>query len=89
MSINKEFNFIQSGQRTIELEQQAIISLKPRIDDAFVTACQLILDCQGRVVVTGMGKSGHIGNKIAATLASTALRHFLSTPAKPATAIWA
>jgi len=80
MSINKEFNFIQSGQRTIELEQQAIISLKPRIDDAFVTACQLILDCQGRVVVTGMGKSGHIGNKIAATLASTGTPAFFVHP---------
>lgn len=78
--MNNEFDFIQSGQRTIELEQQAVIDLKPRIDAAFVTACQLILNCQGRVVVTGMGKSGHIGNKIAATLASTGTPAFFVHP---------
>ncbi len=74
------FDFIKSGQRTIELEQQAIINLKPRIDEAFVKACQMILDCKGRVVVTGMGKSGHIGNKIAATLASTGTPAFFVHP---------
>ena len=45
--------------------------LLPRMDDGFVHACQLMLDCRGRVVVLGVGKSGHIGGKIAATLAST------------------
>lgn len=77
---NNEFDFIHSGQRTIELEQQAIASLKPRIDAAFVKACQMILNCKGRVVVTGMGKSGHIGNKIAATLASTGTPAFFVHP---------
>lgn len=74
------FDFIQSGQRTIDLEQAAIADLKPRIDAQFEQACRLILDCQGRIVVTGMGKSGHIGNKIAATLASTGTPAFFVHP---------
>lgn len=64
----------------IETEQQAIQALKGRIDDEFVTACQFMLECQGRIVVTGMGKSGHIGSKIAATLASTGSPAFFVHP---------
>ncbi len=60
-----------SAIRTIELEKSAVARLTERIDDEFFTACELILACQGRVIVMGMGKSGHIANKIAATLAST------------------
>ena len=60
-----------SAIRTIELEKSAVASLTERIDEGFFTACELILECQGRVIVMGMGKSGHIANKIAATLAST------------------
>lgn len=73
---------IDSAQRTIELEQAAIADLASRIDDSFVRACQLILDCPGRVVVVGMGKSGHIGRKIAATLASTGTPAFFVHPAE-------
>lgn len=80
MSTHTKFDFIQSGQRTIEIEQQAIINLKPRIDTSFSNACQMILECRGRVVVTGMGKSGHIGKKIAATLASTGTPAFFVHP---------
>ncbi|NBS24705.1 MAG: KpsF/GutQ family sugar-phosphate isomerase [Gammaproteobacteria bacterium] len=61
----------QSALRTIALEQSAVSSLSDRIDDGFIEACRLILDCEGRVIVMGIGKSGHIANKIAATLAST------------------
>ena len=61
----------QSALRTIALEQSAVSSLSDRIDDGFFEACRLILDCEGRVIVMGIGKSGHIANKIAATLAST------------------
>lgn len=61
----------KSALRTIELELSAVTSLAERIDDHFLNACDLILNCQGRVIVMGMGKSGHIANKIAATLAST------------------
>jgi arabinose-5-phosphate isomerase len=59
------------ARAVIETEAQGVIALLERIDDAFVEACQLILGCSGRVVVVGMGKSGHIGAKVAATLAST------------------
>lgn len=61
----------QSALRTIQLEQHAVENLASRIDEDFFTACELILACQGRVIVMGIGKSGHIANKIAATLAST------------------
>lgn len=60
-----------SALRTIEIELAAVGALAGRIDEGFETACRIILDRPGRVVVTGVGKSGHIGNKIAATLAST------------------
>lgn len=60
-----------SALRTITMERDAITELLDRIDENFERACELILACSGRVVVTGMGKSGHIGTKIAATLAST------------------
>ncbi len=62
---------INSAIKTIQIEQEAVQSLLLRIDESFARACRLILNCEGRVVVTGMGKSGHIARKIAATLAST------------------
>jgi arabinose-5-phosphate isomerase len=64
-------SFIESARRTITMERDAIDALLNRIGDDFAKACSLLLDCKGRIVVTGMGKSGHIGTKIAATLAST------------------
>lgn len=73
---------IDSARRTITLENNAIADLAARIDATFVRACQLILDCQGRVVVVGMGKSGHISRKIAATLASTGTPAFFVHPAE-------
>ena len=63
--------FRESALRTISLERDAVSLLLDRIDKHFDKACELMLACEGRVVVTGMGKSGHIGTKIAATLAST------------------
>lgn len=62
------------------MEGAAVAALAARIDDNFSRACELILNCSGRVVVTGMGKSGHIGNKIAATLASTGTPAFFVHP---------
>ncbi len=73
-------NFTDSALRTIDIEIDAIKALKPRIDASFSKACQLMLNCKGRVVVTGMGKSGHIGHKIAATLASTGTPAFFVHP---------
>ena len=64
-------SFIETALRTISLEQDAVAALKTRIDTSFTKACTLIMQCSGRIIVMGMGKSGHIANKIAATLAST------------------
>src|SRR3954470_16785870 len=67
---------ISAGRRAIEIEQRALAALLPRLDASFARACQVCLDCKGRVIVTGMGKSGHIAGKIAATLASTGTPSF-------------
>jgi arabinose-5-phosphate isomerase len=66
----------------LDIESRAVDMLRSRLDDAFVTACRLCLDTPGRIVVTGMGKSGHIGSKIAATLASTGTPAFFMHPAE-------
>lgn len=68
------------GLAVIQVEMQAVAGLAERIDDAFVVACKLMFMCTGRVVVTGMGKSGHIAGKIAATLASTGTPAFFVHP---------
>ncbi|WP_028302203.1 KpsF/GutQ family sugar-phosphate isomerase [Oceanospirillum beijerinckii] len=73
-------NYLQSANRTIRMEADAVSQQAQHLDDNFITACELIMNCQGRVVVTGMGKSGHIGNKIAATLASTGTPAFFVHP---------
>ncbi len=71
-----------SGRRVVEIEARALDALALRIDGAFSAACQLILACKGRVVTMGMGKSGHIAHKIAATLASTGTPSFYVHPAE-------
>jgi len=73
---------VQSAQCTIRLEIEAVEGLLAHIDADFVRACEMILESQGRVVVVGMGKSGHIGKKIAATLASTGTPAFFVHPAE-------
>ncbi|MEP1703932.1 MAG: SIS domain-containing protein, partial [Marinobacter sp.] len=80
MNTETSQTFRESALRAIEIEREAIHALTDRIDDHFVRACEVIMACQGRVVVTGMGKSGHIGNKIAATLASTGTPSFFVHP---------
>ena len=62
---------LTSARQTLHIEAQAILDLRDRLDDRFQQAVRLLLDCQGRVVVSGLGKTGHIARKIAATLAST------------------
>lgn len=69
-----------TAKRTIKMELDAIAELENRVDESFVKACQLILSCTGKVIVSGMGKSGHIGRKIAATLASTGTPAFFVHP---------
>lgn len=78
--MSEAFNFLASARRTIEIEQNAIANLETYLDGDFEAACKLALNCQGRVIVTGMGKSGHIGKKIAATLASTGTPAFFVHP---------
>jgi arabinose-5-phosphate isomerase len=68
------------GRRVLEIERDALTAMLPRINSAFSRACKLLMACKGRVVVTGMGKSGHIGGKIAATLASTGTPAFFVHP---------
>ncbi len=82
--MNKKFPFIDSALRTIEIERSALAELPERIGPEFEQACRIMLDCSGRVAVTGMGKSGHIGNKIAATLSSTGTPAFYVHPAEAA-----
>lgn len=72
--------FIASARETINVEKEAIAALHARIDDRFVEACRLLMACTGRVVVIGMGKSGHVGRKIAATFASTGTPAFFVHP---------
>jgi len=78
--VKDSYNFIALGQAVVRTEQEAISLLLNRIDHHFAKACDLLIDCQGRIVVIGMGKSGHIGNKIAATLASTGSPAFFVHP---------
>ncbi|AWN74758.1 KpsF/GutQ family sugar-phosphate isomerase [Legionella anisa] len=73
-------NFCTLGLAVIETEAQAVFELTQRIDNRFEKACELLLACPGRIVVTGMGKSGHIANKIAATLSSTGSPSFFMHP---------
>ena len=74
--------FLASAKRTIELEATAVSNLTHLLDENFEHCCNAMLNCDGRVIVTGMGKSGHIGNKIAATLASTGTPAFFVHPAE-------
>ena len=70
----------QLARAVIDIETKAVADLKDRIGPSFVHACRFMFDCEGRIVVLGMGKSGHIGAKIAATLASTGSPAFFVHP---------
>ncbi|HEY7774813.1 MAG TPA: KpsF/GutQ family sugar-phosphate isomerase [Marinagarivorans sp.] len=72
--------FIEVGLRTIDVERSAIETLSSRIDESFARACETLFHCKGRVVVVGVGKSGHVGKKIAATFASTGTPSFFVHP---------
>ena len=76
----KEPSFREHGRDVVALEAKAVAALADRIDEGFVRACELILECKGRVIIVGVGKSGHIGGKIAATLASTGTPAFFVHP---------
>ena len=72
--------FQKFALETLRIEEQALETLATQIDERFDRACQIILQCQGRLVITGMGKSGHIGRKMAATFASTGTPSFFMHP---------
>lgn len=76
----KSTNPIQSALQVIAIEQRSLGVLAEHIDQNFAHACDLLMACRGRVVVTGMGKSGHIANKLAATFASTGTPAFFVHP---------
>lgn len=80
VSASDKVPYEQLGRETIELEADALKALARRINGSFQRACELILKTQGRVIVVGMGKSGHIGGKIAATFASTGTPAFFVHP---------
>ncbi|WXT99438.1 MAG: Arabinose 5-phosphate isomerase KdsD [Catillopecten margaritatus gill symbiont] len=75
-------SLLQSAKQVILTEAQAVSQLADKLDQSFVQACVLIQNCTGKVILIGMGKSGHIGNKIAATFASTGTPAFAVHPAE-------
>lgn len=84
MSNLKDQDFINSGLRVLEIETAAINNLASRLDASFSQACRMILSCRGRVILLGIGKSGHIARKITATFASTGTPAFFVHPAEAA-----
>ena len=80
--MNVKERAIAQAKKVLDIEAEAVTSLKLIIDENFYVICELLKKCNGRVVVTGMGKSGHIGHKIAATLASTGTPSFFMHPAE-------
>lgn len=75
-------DMLDTARRVLQVEADAIVAMAQRLDERFVAAVELILSCQGRVVITGMGKSGLICQKIAATMASTGTPAFFLHPAE-------
>ncbi|MGH8277990.1 MAG: KpsF/GutQ family sugar-phosphate isomerase [Gammaproteobacteria bacterium] len=80
MNGNDTANLLQRARQVLATEAEAVAALAPRLDQHFADACRLLLACRGRVVVMGMGKSGHVAGKIAATLASTGTPAFFVHP---------
>ena len=79
-ALPEEFDFAASGRRVLEVETRGLEAIAGRIDGAFSDACRMLLGCRGRVACSGMGKSGHVARKIAATLASTGTPAFYVHP---------
>jgi len=76
----EKFDFKSIGKKVLDIESIAIAKLKDQLDNNFDIACQLCLDCNGKIIVMGIGKSGHIADKLAATLASTGTPSFFVHP---------
>ncbi len=82
MVLDRQKTIEEIAQEVLDIEAQAILKLKDRVGTDFETAINLIYNCKGRVIITGMGKSGHIGRKIAATLTSTGTPSYFLHPAE-------
>ena len=67
----KKYNYIASAKRTLKIESESIQSISNQLDSSFVELCDKVLNCDGKFVIMGVGKSGHIAQKISATLSST------------------
>lgn len=78
----EEKKYLEQAQELCQIEAEAILQMAQKLDEQFITAVKTILACQGRVIITGMGKSGLVGRKIAATLASTGTPAFFLHPAE-------
>lgn len=87
IELQPDFDFQKAGKAVLEIEREGLAQLDQYINQDFTLACEMLFRCSGKVVVMGMGKSGHIGRKMAATFASTGTTAFSSTQAKPLTAI--
>lgn len=82
MTDTKKLQLLDTARRAIRIETQALCDMGERLGDDFVQAVGMLLDCRGKCIVTGIGKSGHVGEKIAATLASTGTPSFFLHPAE-------
>ena len=78
----ESLDFCTLGKEVLAIEVNALKCLENAMDENFARACELLLACQGRVIVIGMGRSGHIANKFASTLASTGTPAFFIHPAE-------
>ena len=88
--MNSEYtdaSLIELGRQALIVEIDGLRAQLPRLGTDFARACRICLNCRGRIVVTGMGKSGHIGGKIAARSPARARRRFSCIPARPVTAM--
>tara|TARA_B110000438_G_scaffold137071_1_gene132432 strand:+ start:948 stop:1928 length:981 start_codon:yes stop_codon:yes gene_type:complete len=78
----EKFSFIDIGKRVLDIESKAISELKNYLDKDFESACNICIECKGKIIVMGVGKSGHIADKIAATFASTGTPSFFVSPSE-------
>ena len=78
----EKFSFIDIGKRVLDIESEAISELKNHLDEDFESACNACIQCKGKIIVMGVGKSGHIADKIAATFASTGTPSFFVSPSE-------
>ena len=81
-TLNKINSICDLAKEVLQIEADSVLKLKDRIDEDYEKAIDILYNCKGRVIVTGMGKSGHIGRKIAATLSSTGTPSYFLHPAE-------